>query len=100
MPVKSFWESDDKIPIGQKSVIIKSDNNLDHTAGQKVTFHIPAGTEFINPKETYLRLDCLIERDNANSVGYVQLDEVIGGQILIKDIRVRTRSGTLLEEIQ
>ncbi len=100
MPVGSFWESDDKIPIGQKSVIIKSENNLDHTAGQKVTFHIPSGTEFINPKETYLRLDCLIERDNASSVGYAQLDEILGGQVLIKDIRVRTRSGTLLEEIQ
>jgi hypothetical protein len=100
MPVKSFWESDDKIPIGQSSVIIKSDNNLDHTAGQKITFHIPAGTEFINPKETYLKMDCLIERDNAQSLGNVQLDEQIGGQVLIRDIRVRTRSGTLLEEIQ
>lgn len=100
MPVKSFWESDDKIPIGQSSVIIKSDNNLDHTAGQKVTFHIPAGTEFINPKETYLKCDCLIARDNAQSLGSVQLDEQIGGQVLIRDIRVRTRSGTLLEEIQ
>ncbi len=100
MPVGSFWESTDKIPIGQKSVIIKSENNLDHTAGQKVTFHIPGGTEFINPKETYLRLDCLIERDNAESLGLVQLDEILGGQILIKDIRVKTRTGTLLEEIQ
>jgi hypothetical protein len=100
MPVGSFWESDDKIPIGQKSVIIKSDNNLDHTAGQKVTFHIPAGTEFINPKETYLKMDCLISRNTENSKGLVQLDEHIGGQILIKDISIRSRSGTLLEEIQ
>ena len=44
MPVKSFWSSDNKIPIGQSSVAIPSDNNLNQTAGQKVTFHIPGGT--------------------------------------------------------
>ena len=99
MPVKSFWESDNKIPIGQSSIVVQSENNLDHTAGQKVRFHIPGGTEFINPKETYFRCDVDIAI-SAGAKTNLQLDADIGGQVLIRDIRVMTKSGTLLEEIQ
>lgn len=99
MPMKSFWESENKIPIGQKSVIIQSENNLDHTAGQRVRFHIPANTEFINPKETYFRCDVDIAI-TAGAKTNLQLDSSIGGQVLIRDIRVQTQDGVVLEEIQ
>lgn len=99
MPVKSFWESENKIPIGQTSVIVESENNLDHSAGQKVTFHIPPGIEFFNPKETYLKLDCLISV-NASATTKLQLDTDIGGNVLITDLRVKTLNGQVLEEIQ
>ena len=99
MPSKMFWQSENKIPIGQSSIAIPSENNLDHTAGQKVQFHIPASTEFINPKETYFKCDCLIDIPSGEKTN-LQLDAEIGGQVLIRDIRVRTRDGVLLEEIQ
>ena len=99
MPVKSFWESEDKIPIGQSSVVIESDNNLDHTAGQKVTFHIPSNLEFINPKETYLRFDVLLDIPSGHKTN-LQLDCDIGAQSLLADVRLRTRDGKILSEIQ
>ena len=99
MPVKSFWSSDNKIPIGQSSVAIPSDNNLNQTAGQKVTFHIPGGTEFINPKETYFRCDVKIDITSGPKTN-LQLDSDIGGQVLIRDITVSTNQGVILEEIQ
>tara|TARA_R110001592_G_scaffold154486_1_gene383458 strand:+ start:2111 stop:3889 length:1779 start_codon:yes stop_codon:yes gene_type:complete len=99
MPSQRFWESSDKIAIGQESIVIESENNLDHTAGQKIQFQIPSNLEFINPKETYLRFDCLLEQlSGPNSK--LQLDADIGAQSLIADIRLRTRDGQLLEEIQ
>lgn len=99
MPSKMFWQSENKIPIGQSSIALPSENNLDHTAGQKVQFHIPASTEFINPAETYFKCDCEISIPGGAKTN-LQLDADIGGQVLIKDIRVRTRDGILLEEIQ
>ena len=99
MPVKSFWSSDNKIPIGQSSVAIPSDNNLNQTAGQKVTFHIPGGTEFINPKETYFRCDVKIDITSGPKTN-LQLDSDIGAQVLIRDITVSTNQGVILEEIQ
>jgi len=99
MPAKSFWESSDKIPIGQSSVVIESDNNLDHTAGQKVTFHIPSNLEFINPKETYLRFDVLLDITSGHKTN-LQLDADIGAQSLLADVRLRTRDGKIISEIQ
>lgn len=99
MPVSSFWSSDNKIPIGQSSIAIPSDNNLNQKAGQKVTFRIPAGTEFINPKETYLRCDVKIDI-TAGAKTNLQLDSDIGAQVLIRDIFVKTQQGVILEEIQ
>lgn len=99
MPSQRFWESSDKIAIGQESVVIESANNLDHTAGQKIQFDIPSNLEFINPKETYLRFDCDLSIVSGSATK-LQLDADIGAQSLIADIRLRTRDGQLLEEIQ
>ena len=99
MPSQRFWESSDKIAIGQESIVIESENNLDHTAGQKIQFAIPSNLEFINPKETYLRFDCDLSIVSGSATK-LQLDADIGSQSLIADIRLRTRDGQLLEEIQ
>ena len=99
MPSKMFWQAENKIAIGQTSIAIPSENNLDHTAGQKVQFHIPASSEFINPAETYFKCDCEISIPSGEKTN-LQLDADIGGQVLIRDIFIKTKQGVLLEEIQ
>lgn len=96
----SFWTSEDKIAIGQTKVSIPSENGLSYSGGQKIDITIPREIQFFQPKESYLSLDVEIALPDGRAPTRLTLDEYIGGQVLIKDIRVYTQGGTLLEEIQ
>ena len=96
----SFWASENKIAIGQTKVAIPSENGLSYSAGQKIDITIPREIQFFQPKESYLSLDVEISLPSNRPTTRLSLDEYIGGQVLIKDIRVYTQGGTLLEEIQ
>jgi hypothetical protein len=96
----SFWASENKIAIGQTKVAIPSENGLSYSAGQKIDITIPREIQFFQPKESYLSLDVEISLPSGRPTTRLTLDEYIGGQVLIKDIRVYTQGGTLLEEIQ
>jgi len=96
----SFWASENKIAIGQTKVAIPSENGLSYTAGQKIDITIPREIQFFQPKESYLSLDVKLALPTGRPATRLSLDEYIGGQVLIKDIRVYTQGGTLLEEIQ
>ena len=96
----SFWTSEEKISIGQTKVAIPSENGLSYAAGQKIDITIPREIQFFQPKESYLSLDVQISLPTGRPSTRLSLDEYIGGQVLIKDIRVYTQGGTLLEEIQ
>jgi len=96
----SFWTSEEKIAIGQTKVSIPSENGLSYSAGQKIDITIPREIQFFQPKESYLSLDVEISLPSGRKPTRLSLDEYIGGQVLIKDIRVYTQGGTLLEEIQ
>lgn len=96
----SFWASENKIAIGQTKVAIPSENGLSYAAGQKIDITIPREIQFFQPKESYLSLDVEIAMPSSRPATRLSLDEYIGGQVLIKDIRVYTQGGTLLEEIQ
>lgn len=96
----SFWASENKIAIGQTKVAIPSENGLSYSAGQKIDITIPREIQFFQPKESYLSLDVEIAMPSGRPATRLSLDEYIGGQVLIKDIRVYTQGGTLLEEIQ
>ena len=98
----SFWSSEDKIPIRQTKVSLPAENGLNYKAGQTIHFSIPPTVEFIQPKETYLRMDIMVDDTSLTTAKQRwQLDK-IGGSVVIKDIRIYAggAGGTLLEEIQ
>ena len=98
----SFWRSEDKIPINQKSISIPSLNGLEYSGGQRVIFHIPASVEFIQPKECYLKWDVQLKLPAGKEPTKLQLDECLGAQSLIKDLRIYSGGAgkILLEEYQ
>ena len=99
----AFWTAEDKLPISQKSISIPSSNGLDYNGGQRVTIEVPSTVEFIQPKESYLQFDVKLQLPTgiANPT-YLQLDETLGAQILLKDVRIYSGGAgkILLEEYQ
>ena len=100
--MSSYWQSSDKIPISQKSISIPSQNGLEYSGGQRLLFDIPSSVEFIQPKESYLKWDVQLKLPSGKLPTKLQLDETLGGQSLIKDIRIYSGGAgkILLEEIQ
>ena len=98
-----FWTSEDKIPIGQTSISVPAEHGLDYDPGQKIEFQIPSSINFFQPKESYLKFDVEITNPlAATNPAYLQLDGQLGGQVLIKDIRIYSGGSgrILLEEFQ
>ena len=95
----SFWSSQDKIPVKQTKVAIQVENGLDFKSGQTLNFHIPPNVNFIQPKETYLRLD--VEILGSETLKQRLMLDKMGGQVLIRDITIRSggAGGQVLEEI-
>lgn len=105
MSSSSFWEASDKIPISQKSVSVPSQNGLEYSGGQRVVIEIPKTIEYIQPKESYLKFDVKLKLPTEVLAGgptFLQLDEVLGGQALLKDVRIYSGGAgkILLEEYQ
>ena len=96
-----FWTAEDKVPIGQTKISIPAEHGLDYSPGQKIEFHIPASTNFFQPKESYLKFDVELSSDAA-AKAFLQLDGQLGGQVLIRDLRVYSGGSgrILLEEYQ
>ena len=96
----SFWTAEDKIPIGQTKTAIPAEHGLDYSPGQKVEFHIPSSVGFFQPKESYLKFD--VELSNDSNPAFLQLDGQLGGQVLIRDLRIYSGGSgrVLLEEYQ
>ena len=101
--MSGFWSVSDKIPVKQTKVSIPSENGLNFKSNQVMNFNIPASTQFIQPRETYLRFDVKIDDSTwaADGTQRFQLDKM-GGSVVIRDIRIYAggAGGTLLEEIQ
>ena len=102
----SFWKAQNSIPIEQTSKSVPVLNGLDFSAGQEVRINVPPSTKFIKPDECYLQGDFKIKMptlDASTHATRLQLDPRLGGQSLIKDIRIYTSAefgSVLLEEIQ
>jgi len=101
---KSFWRAESTIPIVQTSSAITALNGLSFEGGQEVRIKVPPTTKFFQPRECYLQADIKLKGGTATGEATkLQLDPELGGQILIKDIRIYSaaESGSvLLEEIQ
>ena len=95
-----FWTAEDKIPIGQTKIAVPAEHGLDYNPGQKIEFHIPSSVNFFQPKESYLKFD--VELTNPSNKIFLQLDGQLGGQVLIRDLRIYSGGSgrVLLEEYQ
>jgi hypothetical protein len=105
MPVESFWESKDLIPVAQKKVSVPAEFGLNYSAGQKLQITVPPSIDFFQPKETYLKFDVEIAGDTSEDTAgrrRLFLDAETGGQVLIRDLRIYSGGAgrILLEEYQ
>lgn len=105
MPVESFWESKDLIPVSQKKISVPAEFGLNYSAGQKVQINVPPSIDFFQPKETYLKFDVEITGDTSEDTAgrrRLMLDAETGGQVLIRDLRIYSGGAgrILLEEYQ
>jgi len=104
MSVKGFFQAADLDPVTQSKISIPADNGLNFKPTQRVTFFIPPSTKFFQPSECYLEANVSLTLPEMNASGLgatrIQLDSRLGAQSLIRDIRVLTNGGVLLEEIQ
>jgi len=99
----SYWSNDEKPPVKQTSHAISSKNGLSYSGGQRVEFEIPNTTELFDGRNSYLNFDVQLALPGAAGTmpTRLQLDSTLGGQTLIKNIRIFENggSGKLLEEI-
>lgn len=101
----SFWRAENSIPIEQTSTSVPVVNGLNFTGGQELRIKVPPTTKFIQPEECYLQGDFKIQMpdQSTHDATRLQLDPRLGGQSLIRDIRIYSSPETgsvLLEEIQ
>jgi hypothetical protein len=96
-----FFVADNKIPLKEDYVAIPSQNGLTYNAQKVIEFYIPPNVEYFKPQNSYLQFDLTIAQDTSASNTRLQLDELIGGNILIDTIRIHSGDKTeLLEEIR
>ena len=96
-----FFVADNKIPVKEDYVAIPSQNGLTYDAQKVIEFYIPPNVAYFNPKNSYLQFDLTISQDDAAANTRLQLDELIGGQILLDTVRIHSGDKTeLLEEIR
>tara|TARA_R110000765_G_scaffold68108_1_gene131627 strand:- start:3191 stop:5050 length:1860 start_codon:yes stop_codon:yes gene_type:complete len=104
-----YWRNDEKIGLSQTQVSVPSTNGRSYTGkagtgGSRVDFEIPPNVKFLDGKNSYLQFKCQLSLPAATDTNSLptrlQLDPSIGGQSLIRNIRIYSGSrGTLLEEI-
>lgn len=96
-----FFVADNKIPLKEDYVAIPSQNGLTYDAQKIIEFYIPPNVEYFKPQNSYLQFDLTISQDPNACNTRLQLDELIGGQILLDTIRIHSGDKTeLLEEIR
>ena len=100
--MSQFWNAKDKLPVRQTKVSIPAENGLTFNHGGLIHIHVPPTVKFFQPRESYLSLEVEIDAQPTAGLTRLQLDAELGGQVLIRDIRVYSggAGGVLLEEIQ
>ncbi len=103
--MSSYWRNDDKIKVSQTQVSVPSTNGLSYsgTAGQsgrRVDFEIPSTIKFMDGKNSYLQFDVKVGLPTGRTPTRLHLDPSIGGQSVVKNIRIYSGNrAVLLEEI-
>ena len=103
--MSSYWRNDEKIKVSQTQVSIPSTNGQSYTgtagqSGRRVDFEIPPTVKFLDGKNSYLQFDIKLAIPSGGTPTRLQLDPYIGGQSVVKNIRIYSGNrAVLLEEI-
>jgi hypothetical protein len=103
--MSSYWRNDEKIKVSQTQVSIPSTNGRSYTgtagqSGRRVDFEIPPTVKFMDGKNSYLQFDVKVALPAGDVPTRIHLDPFIGGQSVIKNLRIYSGSrAVLLEEI-
>ena len=103
--MSSYWRNDEKIKVSQTQVSIPSTNGQSYsgTAGQsgrRIDFEIPPSVKFMDGKNSYLQFDIKLAVPAGLDPTRLQLDPFIGGQSVVKNLRIYSGNrAVLLEEI-
>ena len=103
--MSSYWRNDEKIKVSQTQVSISSTNGRSYTgtagqSGRRVDFEIPPTVKFMDGKNSYLQFDVKIALPAGRTPTRLQLDPFIGGQSVVKNLRIYSGNrAVLLEEI-
>lgn len=97
-----FFVADNKIPLKERYSVVPSSNGLSYDAQKLIEFYIPPTVKYFNPKNSYLEFDLEIKQpEGATYNTRLQLDELIGSQVLLDTIRIHSGDKSeLLEEIR
>lgn len=99
----SYWKNDEKIELSQTQVSIPSTNGRSYSgvagqSGRRIDFEIPPSVKFMDGKNSYLNFDIKLGKGAVNT--RLQLDPFIGGNSIIKNLRIYSGNrAVLLEEI-
>mgnify|MGYP003631158760 CR=1 FL=1 len=94
----SFFKSQPKLQIGQRSIAYVSQNGLSFRPGQKIVVEIDDALEFFAPAQSYLKIDVKIDTQSPTFNYLCQIDSLIGAQALLSEVKILNRAGVLLEE--
>ena len=102
--MSSYWRNDEKIKVSQTQVSITSTNGRSYSAtsgtgGRRIDFEIPPTVKFMDGKNSYLQFDVKLGIGAGEQPTRLQLDPFIGGQSLVKNLRITTPQGVELETI-
>jgi len=101
--MSSYWRNDAKIQVKQMQISVPSVNGRSYSGvagqnGRRVDFEIPPNVKFMDGKNSYLQYSVKLGKGAVPT--RLQLDPFIGGQSVVKNIRIYTGSrGVLLEEV-
>ena len=97
-----FFVADNKIPLKERYSVVPSQNGLSYDAQKLIEFYIPPTIKYFNPKNSYLEFDLEIAQPSGATYNTrLQLDELIGSQVLLDTIRIHSGDKSeLLEEIR
>jgi len=94
----SFWQANTKLAIGQKSVSIPAEVQGEYGENGKITIKIDPSTEFFQPTESYLSFRLKLKLGSADNAMRLQLNPDIGAHSLLRDVRIMSGTGVVLEE--
>jgi hypothetical protein len=103
--MSSYWRNDEKIKVSQTQVSVPSTNGQSYTGtagqlGRRVDFEIPPTVKFLDGKNSYLQFDVKIALPAGETPTRLQLDPFIGGQSIVKNLRIYSGNrAVLLEEL-